>query len=237
MLCRTTVVASAALFLIQIQTASAHIQLNAPKPRTTGLKSGPCGDPGSTRSANVCEFRPGATIVISWDETVEHPGHFRIAFDQDGNDDFVNPTGFDDTSGGPGVLIDGIADRDVSGGDRTYTQEIQLPNVECDNCTLQVIQVMSDKPPYDGSAAGNDIYYQCADVTLSATAPAEPADGCAVGGTGGSDAGAGGSGGDGGDDSSGGCTAAGAPGAAGVAWLLPFALGLAALRARRRRRC
>ena len=58
------------------------------------------------------------------------------------------------------VLLDDIADegRDV----RDYMATITLPDITCDNCTLQVIQVMYDKPPY--TTPGNDIYYQCADL-------------------------------------------------------------------------
>lgn len=146
---------------LHAETAAAHLNLLSPPPRTTSLKSGPCGAADSVRGGVVSTFRPGQTITVTWDEFVDHPGHFRIAFDDDGQDIFVDPAGFEDVSSGPGVLIDGIADR--SGGGM-YSQEVTLPNVECDNCTLQVIQVMSDKPPYGD---GNDMYYQCADLVLS----------------------------------------------------------------------
>lgn len=149
--------------------AAAHIALMDPPPRTDALKVGPCGAGGSVRGTTVTTLQPGATITVKWEETVDHPGHFRIAFDEDGDDLFVDPAGFEDVSGGPGVLVDGIADR--SGGG-IYTQEITLPDVECDSCTLQVIQVMSDKPPYGD---GNDMYYQCADLVLSADAEPSPA--------------------------------------------------------------
>ena len=228
--------AAAALVLVSAGPASAHIQLTAPRPRVSGLKTGPCGERDSTRSTNVCEFQPGATITVSWNETVDHPGHFRIAFDEDGDDGFANPTSFEDVSGGPGVLLDGIADRDVGGSDSGYQQQITLPAVECDNCTLQVIQVMTDKSPYGD---GNDIYYQCADLVLSSTAPADPADGCSA--TGGSDDGSDDGAGDdvstddGAAEDSGGCALAGA-GGSGPTWLLSLAGVALALRVRRRRR-
>lgn len=150
--------------LLASAPADAHIALMDPPARTASLKSGPCGASGSTRGATVTTLQPGATITVTWEETVDHPGHYRIAFDEDGDDLFVDPQGFEDVGGGPGVLLDGIADR---GGGGIYSQEITLPDVECDNCTLQVIQVMSDKPPYGD---GNDMYYQCADLVLSADA-------------------------------------------------------------------
>lgn len=90
------------------------------------------------------------------------------------------------------------------------TIEVSLPDVECEHCTLQVIQVMYDKKPI--SVGGNDIYYHCADIALvrdaSETDLGPPADG---GGT---------AGGDG---------AVGADGADGACWWL---LSLAALRRR-----
>jgi len=151
------VFASLALFAGE---ARAHLDLTSPMPRTTSLKQGPCGaGPDDPRGPTVATFKPGEKIVVTWNEYIDHPGHYRIAFDEDGQDGFFDPKDFNDVSGGPGVLMDGIADK--QGGD--YAQEITLPNVECDNCVLQVIQMMTDKAPYGD---GNDIYYQCADIAL-----------------------------------------------------------------------
>lgn len=151
------VFASLALFAGEVR---AHLDLTSPTPRTTMLKSGPCGaGPDDPRGPTVATFKPGEEITVTWNEYVDHPGHYRIAFDEDGQDIFFDPKDFNDVSGGPGVLIDGIADK--NGGD--YSQKVTLPNVECDNCVLQVIQMMTDKPPYGD---GNDLYYQCADIAL-----------------------------------------------------------------------
>ena len=81
---------------------------------------------------------------------------------------FQDPKSFTDVSGGPAVLLDDIADKT---GTETYSQQIKLPDVACDNCTLQVIQVMTDKPPYGD---GNDLYYQCADIILTKDGAAAP---------------------------------------------------------------
>lgn len=215
-----------ALLVSLAAPAAAHIELLAPKKRVAGLKTGPCGEAGSVRGDDVCQYRPGATITLAWDETIDHPGHYRIAFDEDGDDDFFDPASFEDVSGGPGVLLDGIADRDVGGDDARYTQEITLPDVECDNCTLQVVQVMTDKAPYGD---GNDLYYQCADIVLSASAPEVPAAGCTSDGEGGGDDGA--TDGDGGDD--GGCAAGRGLGSSG--WLAAAVGAALAVAARRRR--
>src|SRR5678815_3626927 len=137
--------------------AHAHATLTFPSPRTLSNKAGPCGSSGSARGTNITSFDPGSTITVEWDETVDHPGHFRIAFDTDGND-FQNPV--DPNDAFPETMVEPIADK--AGGH--YTQELTLPNVECDNCTLQLIQVMTTSIPY------NSFYFQCADITLLAGA-------------------------------------------------------------------
>lgn len=146
--------------------AHAHIALQSPAPRYADMKQGPCGRGSEDkRGNNVTTYEPGETITVEWKETIPHPGHYRIAFDPDGSDIFEDPKSFTDVSGGPGVLVDGIEDKS---GTQTYTQQVTLPNVECDNCTLQLIQMMTDKPPYGN---GDDLYYQCADIVLKRSAP------------------------------------------------------------------
>lgn len=141
--------------------ASAHIGMLSPAPRSSDQKAGPCGRAGSSRGSNVTVFAPGQTITVTWDEQIDHPGHYRISFDADGEDAFVDPASPDERNTNDAVLLDGIADR--SGGGE-YSAEVTLPSVECERCTLQLIQVMTDKPPY--APGTNDIYYQCADVAL-----------------------------------------------------------------------
>ena len=153
-------------------TAAAHIELTNPEPRTLELKQPSCGLTGSTRSANPTVYAPGETITVTWDETINHPGHYRISFDLEG-EDFTIPPDFDDTSLDENVLFDMIPDG-------TGSKQITFPDQECETCTLQVIQMMTDKPPYGD---GNDIYFQCADIALRAgTDPIDPVDdgtGCA----------------------------------------------------------
>ena len=173
-------------------TAQAHITMTKPAPRTTANKAGPCGTAGSTRGTKVATFAPGETITVEWDENVDHPGHYRIAFDDSGDDVFVNPNNPDDNF--PFTLMEPIADK--AGGH--YTQDITLPTTPCDNCTLQLMQIMTTTVPY------NSFYYQCADITISGDVP--------PGGGGGDDTG----------DTSGGCST-GTPGG-GAILLALFAL-------------
>jgi len=217
--------------LVAPSIADAHISLQSPLPRTTQQKDRHCGLAGSTRSANPTVYAPGETITVRWTETIDHPGHYRISFDQDG-EDFTIPLSFDDLTQTENVLVDNITDR-AGGGE--YTQEITLPNVECENCTLQLIQMMTDKPPY-GELAGeaDDIYFLCADIALRT--------GGGPGPDAGADPGAPDAGGDpGGDDegpaaATGGCSSSGS-GAGGLATaVLLFGLAITQrMRARGRR--
>lgn len=167
------------LFLALPYDAAAHLELTQPLSRYGGrvLKEAPCGMTGGQRSPNVFTFMAGQTIEIRWNEYVDHPGHYRISFDEDGDDDFVDPpclAGCNTTTptveffSNEAVLMDNIQDN--AGGD--YSLTVTLPNVACDNCTLQVLQVMYDKPPY--TLPGNEMYYQCVDLVLLA-APAQDA--------------------------------------------------------------
>jgi uncharacterized protein (TIGR03382 family) len=137
-----------------------------PAPRHSSQKSGPCGaGDGDERGGVISTYAPGSTITVRWQETVPHPGYFRISFDADGQDAFFDPP-TSAPAGGDGVLVDAIADKDGTG---VYEQQVTLPDVACDRCTLQLVQVMTDKPPYGD---GNDLYYQCADLVLSDDEPA-----------------------------------------------------------------
>jgi MYXO-CTERM domain-containing protein len=156
--------------------AAAHLALTDPPSREGGevLKTGPCGRAGSTRGTNVTTYEAGQTIEIVIDEYIDHPSHYRVAFDVDGDDDFAEPVCVEncttngatppvfaaDTTGT--VLLDFIEDA----GTREQRFTVTLPDVVCARCTLQVIQVMYDKRPY--TIGGNDNYYQCADVVLVA---------------------------------------------------------------------
>ena len=166
-----TAFAVALTTLLLARVAAAHIALDAPKARYAELKEGPCGrGAGDARTANVTTFRSGQTITVKWRETIGHPGHYRISFDPTGTRAFVDPKSFTDVSSAPSVLADGIVDKTGTG---SYSQAIKLPDVECTTCTLQLIQVMTDKTPFGD---GNDLYYQCADLVLSKGAVEAPPD-------------------------------------------------------------
>jgi uncharacterized protein (TIGR03382 family) len=228
--------------------ASAHIRITSPTPRsTTVLKDQHCGATGLAR-ANIHTVPPGSILHLVWDEYIAHPGWFRISFQQNG-DTFEIPlvsngkTGSGATSNYPTEDLTGKTDPTTGSlivADRimhpALSYDVQLPNVECTNCTLQLIQMMTDKPPYTTDTASDDIYFACVDLVLSAAAPDAGADN---GGGGGGNGGGGGGGAPdagigSGPGASGGCNATGGgPGLLVLALVVVFALvGLP----RRRRR-
>ena len=184
--------------LLSSNAAFAHIRLKSPVSRDPNneQKSAPCGPSGNLpRGTTMMVLAPGAKLTVMWDETVQHPGHYRIAFDNDGQD-FADPKGFDDIGEtgddlgqGVTILLDGIPDKTGPViGMTPYTAEVTMPDIECENCTLQLIQVMTDKPPYGDD---NDIYHECANIVLRRAGGSGGAGGAAAG-TGGAAAGSGG---------------------------------------------
>lgn len=222
--------------LLVPSVVSAHIHMTSPLSRTdlpTGdQKEQHCGTVGWNRADHldrVQMFAPGATITVTWAETIQHPGYFRIAFQPNGEIFGIPPAGagvggFPDTPqlgldamNGSIVLVDRIPDG-------TLSQQITFPDMECTNCTLQFIQVMTDKAPYTTLANSDDIYFNCADITLSATAPDAGPQPVSDAGVGGPDAG----GGNNDSEVSGGCSTG--TGSSGLV------LGLALVGLLRRRR-
>lgn len=155
------------------ETAEAHVCMDFPISRTgpectfrSPQKIGTCGVAERSEFINV--FRPGETIVVRIRETIDHPSHYRIAFNPDG-DAFPDPVAIDDINEDhPLILVDGIEDAE----EREQEVEITFPNTPCENCTLQLIQVMYDKQQNGfGGANGSeddndDLYYSCADIVL-----------------------------------------------------------------------
>lgn len=172
-----------AFVTLSFGAAHAHIHLVSPLSRTdspTGdQKAEHCGVAGQGRTARVTTLLPGATITVSWMETINHPGYFRIAFQPDG-EIFGIPAG--DPPNFPVIAQSQTGMTDAAGAliladfipDGTSSTTVTLPDMECSNCTLQFIQVMTDKPPYTVTPDSDDIYFNCADITLSASAPPTP---------------------------------------------------------------
>lgn len=169
--------------------ASAHIRLSEPLARyeitgaDTGIKGCPCGlatgGGNSNRTCNVeldgsdparneeraSTFPAGSTIKLKFEEYVGHEGRYRVAFDPEGADfeDFNANVIHDETdpAGSQGNINDGSK----------WEIEVTLPDTPCNNCTLQLLQVMAGgtENPVDGSnLATLSTYYTCIDLTLTA---------------------------------------------------------------------
>jgi hypothetical protein len=139
--------------------ASAHSRLKESdviKIRSTnpGVKTGPCG--GFARAATPAVLIPGQTITVNWEETIYHPGRFEFYFSSAGDQNFT--------------LLKTVENNQNNGNvPHQFTTTLTIPNVTCQNCTIQMIQVMLENP------ANPTYYYSCADSQVkSATIPATP---------------------------------------------------------------
>jgi hypothetical protein len=145
------------------QTAWAHIGLTNPPGRYDFdyVKDGPCGHPSNPPGTGVATvLQGGSTITVELDEYFNHTSHFRISIaGSDG--EFVNPTAFDDYYNDETVVLDNIED---ASGTRYHEIAFTVPNIDCDPCVMQVIQVMKD----GGGFSLDDLYFQCSDIVIEA---------------------------------------------------------------------
>jgi MYXO-CTERM domain-containing protein len=173
--------------------AQAHITMvGALKSRGGDQKSSPCD--GKRGEGPVYTFAPGSTITLALDENIPHPGYFRIAFDDDGQDGFKEPQsikpveanracpydandqcGESDFCNNETVLWDNLNPHPAVGA-KPMSWNVKLPDVECDNCTIQVLQIMEDTihgaycpqgaPCASKDSSAEDIYHRCIDIKL-----------------------------------------------------------------------
>jgi hypothetical protein len=201
------------LTLLIAAPASAHLDLLSPTARLKGedgntqLKTKPCGQTTNKRTTDkVTTFSPGQKVDVKIKEYINHPGYFAVAFDPDGDDSFVFPRENADkvvaASDDPKTLfpVDGMkvlglrTDKDkecyTEAADNSHecTIAITIPNMTCQNCTLQVTQFMYDKL---GDNADNEYYYQCADIKIEGAATGGTGGGGTAGGSGGGTGGSG----------------------------------------------
>lgn len=184
----SVLVASAATFVAT--SAAAHVDMMTPPMRGGDQKVGPCeGEAAGT----PVELTAGDTYNVTWNETIQHPGHFRIAIRESGEDFPTSETtaDFDDIMGNGVIMVESVPD----GADdqEAYDVEITVPDVNCDNCVLQIVQVMTTAAAVDLT---EDLYFRCGDLRITG-ASGEGGAGAGGGsgsGNGGSSSGEGGSG-------------------------------------------
>jgi MYXO-CTERM domain-containing protein len=174
-------------------TAEAHFKLNAPTSVTVQSnigdpqKSAPCGGAGTASSA-VTAVQSGQMLSISLDETVFHPGHYRVAVAQTEAGLPADPTVANAQCNGLNpvanptlpVLADGLLAH-TAAFSGTQTMKVMIPaGMTCTGCVLQVLEYMS-------SHAQPCFYHHCATVNISPNAPPPPDAGIPGGGDAGVD--------------------------------------------------
>jgi MYXO-CTERM domain-containing protein len=162
-------------------TAAAHFVLTSPEAmyqqNVLGdpQKAPPCGDDGTAvASGVVTPYQAGETITITIEETIAHPGHFRVALAIDDPSQLPpeppvtpgsTPCGSAPIDPAPAfpVLADGVLVH-TEGLDGPQQIEITLPDdISCTNCTLQIIQFMSEHALND---PGGCYYHHCAAISI-----------------------------------------------------------------------
>ncbi|HEX3774727.1 MAG TPA: SCE4755 family polysaccharide monooxygenase-like protein, partial [Polyangiaceae bacterium] len=183
--------------LCSSETAFAHFNLTAPTPNTTstdgGMGSPPCGV--GTASGVITPVQGGHPITIKIDEFVGHTGFYRVALAldsptelpldsvvKDASGNILPPSGkpsgisasaaYEDPPVFP-VVMDHLFVHTASPTDQTFQGDVTLPNVNCDKCTLQVLEFMQGHPfntatPPDTGPGGGYFYRHCADLKITA---------------------------------------------------------------------
>ncbi len=152
-------------------------------------KLGPCG--GTSANAGVLtnivnKVQGGQKLHIKVQETVFHPGHYRIALAVNSRAELPAdpPANTRDSDKGPWsvsapiqnppqipVLADGLFPHTSKRADPWET-DVRIPNVNCDRCTLQITQFMAE---HGVNKDGGYYYHHCADLQIAAD-PSEPVD-------------------------------------------------------------
>jgi len=188
---RYVAAASAGLVALAIPAlVSAHFILQEPKgwieENNLGdpQKAGPCGgtsqNPGKPTGA-VTEVAGGELLHIKVKETVYHPGHFRVALavldrkelpadpedvTKDGPRGPISVSGKVEKNIKPPFLVDGVLDHHVRVPGQEFDTYVKIPNINCDHCTLQVIQFMEE---HGVNPDGRFTYHHCADLKIKAS--------------------------------------------------------------------
>lgn len=169
-------------------SANAHFKLNSPASwieeddRGDPQKLAPCGGTladGGTRTGVITDVAGGEMMRLAIEETIYHPGHYRVALTRNMNSlpADAEPLNMVETQRGPGsgqfpiesnpeapVLIDGLWENNVRRTGPLET-EILIPNIDCENCVLQIVQFMSEHP---GHREGGYTYHHCAILNVTA---------------------------------------------------------------------
>ena len=180
--------------------ADGHFKLLEPAsrivedPRGDPQKAAPCGGATGvtpTMSGIVGQAAGGSKLHIKVQETIYHPGFYRVALAVKSLDELPpDPVAvIRQTEKGPfsvsaaiqsnpqmPVLADGLNShrtRPASGTQLApFETDVDLPNINCEKCTLQIVQFME---AHGLNKDGDYTYHHCADIKITAD-PAKPID-------------------------------------------------------------
>ena len=152
-------------------------------------KLGPCGGTSAnagTMTGTVNQAVGGSKLHIKVQETIYHPGFYRVSLAVKSLDELPpDPVAVTrDTEKGPWsisgaiqsnpqmpVLADGLFlhhTRPEKGTQLPPNEtDITLPNINCEKCTLQIVQFMED---HGYNKDGGYTYHHCADIKITADA-------------------------------------------------------------------
>lgn len=171
------------VLVLSSQLALAHFILDAPEASfEQGVlgdpqKVPPCGESSDAKPTDlVTTFVAGQTVSISINETIFHPGHYRVAIGTNGPADLPPepPVTADSTPCGSvpidpnpafPVLADGqLLHTSAFSGKQTFT--VTLPSdLRCTNCTMQVLEFMGN---HGLNNPGGCFYHHCATINVVA---------------------------------------------------------------------
>jgi hypothetical protein len=148
-------------------------------------KAGPCGGSNTDwgKPSNIVgKAVGGQKLHLKVQETIYHPGHYRVALSVSSRTELpLDPVATTkDSDKGPWsvsaaiqnpvqipVLADGLFVHNTrpTGPADPFEADVQLPNISCRKCTLQVVQFMED---HGFNNPGGYTYHHCADLQITA---------------------------------------------------------------------
>jgi hypothetical protein len=184
---------SADAHFVLISPAASLVQDRLGDPQKIAPCGGVSANPGRGTPANpgvpsgaVTSVKGGTQLPLLVQETIFHPGHYRVALARTASQLPPDPAvttaqterGVRSQSAviqNPPVtpvLLDGIFPHTERPA-QNFEAQIPVPNINCQNCVLQVIEFMADHPGI--AVDGGHSYHHCAILNITAD-PAKPID-------------------------------------------------------------
>jgi hypothetical protein len=126
----------------------------------------PCGQYGFGTGPRT-ELTPGP-LTVMWEESISHRGSpFRFAI-----------SSADDSNYDQHILLNHVPHNDQSGpfnerGNKFYALTLEIPDIDCPNCALQLFNPMTDKIAngdtctFPGTCTTKtNSYFSCADISI-----------------------------------------------------------------------